>query len=266
VSWPVRTRICLECRAALSDGELCTWVRHTAVAPADPEERKKLARAVWGPDADRPRPRGLVAAILQLQPDTDPEARLLGASPVLAVPAPRMAAPRGPYGASEEPLWTSRTRYSGRVAAAAPSAPSPIAGTPCVAYGLWLLDPRADGSPVLLRDGASIAFDVELDDGRLARIAAGTIDLVATGAPQRRGKPGLARYLRHLDPDGPDRRRPSPLPFRQVREAILRPGDALTLLADLQPVPDARAAGTAYRDPAAGVLAPLGRIAIVPAG
>jgi hypothetical protein len=50
-----------------------------------------------------------------------------------------------------------------------------------------------------------------------------------------------------------------------VREAILRPGDPLSLLADLQTVPDARATGPAYREPAAGVLAPVGRIAIVPA-
>ena len=79
----------------------------------------------------------------------------------------------------------------------------------------------------------------------------------------RRRDRSLRDYLRHLDPEAPERRRPSPLPFREVREAVLAPGDPLSLLVELQPVPDARRqAGSAYREPAAGVLAPIGRIVI----
>ncbi len=268
MTWPVRTRICLECRAALSEGEHCTWVRHTAVAPADPAQRQRLAEAVWPAPVNLPpllTVRAVMARMRELLPL--PERTWSTSAPVLEVPPPpRLGdnpAPRVPRGASEEPLWTSRTRYTGRVSAVAATAPSPIAGTPCVAYGLWLLDPRADGSPVLLRDGASLGFDVDLDDGQVARIPAGTADLIAPGVRLPRDHPGLHGYLRHLDPDAPQLRPPSPLPFREVREAALRPGDELSLLVELQPVPDARrAAGSAYREPAAGVLAPVGRIAI----
>jgi hypothetical protein len=267
VTWPVRTRICLECRAALSEGEHCTWVRHTAVAPADPAQRQRLVAAVWRSDAgtepaiDLGGP--LARLLRQLAPSVDGPA----SSPVLEVPSPPRfgedAARRAPRGAGEEPLWTARTRYSGHVSQAAATAPSPVAGTPCVAYGLWLLDPRADGSPVLLRDGASLGFDVDLDDGQVARIPAGTADLIAPGVRLRRGDPGLRRYLRHLDAEAPQLRRPSPLPFREVREAVLAPGHQLSLLVELQPVPDARRpTASVYREPAAGVLAPVGRVVI----
>lgn len=267
MTWPVRTRICIECRAALSEGEHCTWVRHTAVAPADPAQRQRLVDAVWRSDAgtepaiDLSGP--LARLLRQLAPSVDGPA----SSPVFEVPPPPRfgedAARRAPRGAGEEPLWTARSRYSGRVSEAAATAPSPVAGAPCVAYGLWLLDPRADGSPVLLRDGASLGFDVDLDDGQVARIPAGTADLIAPGVRQRRRDASLRDYLRHLDPEAPERRRPSPLPFREVREAVLAPGDPLSLLVELQPVPDARRqAGSAYREPAAGVLAPIGRIVI----
>ncbi len=267
MTWPVRTRICLECRAALSEGEHCTWVRHTAVAPADPAQRRRLAEAVWSAAADARPPLTLGSAMARLLrffalPEAEP-----GKSPVLDVPPPPRfgddPARRVPRGAGEEPLWTARTRYTGRVSAGAGTAPSPIGGTPCVAYGLWLLDPRAEGSPVLLRDGASLGFDVNLDDGQVARIPAGTADLIATGVRVQGGHPGLQSYLRHLDPDAPQLRPPSPLPFREVREAVLAPGDELSLLVALQPVPDARRpSGSAYREPAAGVLAPVGRVAI----
>jgi hypothetical protein len=85
VSWPVRTRICLECRAALSDEEQCTWVRHTAVAPSDPAGREKLVEAVWRANGHE---RGAVGRMLHQKPRT-------------------------PHGASEEPLWTARATAAG---------------------------------------------------------------------------------------------------------------------------------------------------------
>ncbi|HKE17001.1 MAG TPA: hypothetical protein VKB80_19140 [Kofleriaceae bacterium] len=276
MSWPVRTRICLECRAALSDGEHCTWVRHTAVAPADPAGRRRLIEAVWRESTPRGGRPSLGAELARFLAGLIAAARPGSAStsPVVAVPAPlRWGADRGPFGASEEPLWTARARYTGRASAAAAAAPSPIAGTPCLAYGLWLLDRWADGSParwgagarraeVLLRDGACLDFEVELDDGRVARVPAGTAELVAPGARLRRDQPGLARYLEHLAVADPAGDSPAHLPFREVGEAVLRPGDAVALLVDLQPVPDARQAGSPYREASVGALVPVGRICI----
>jgi hypothetical protein len=274
VSWPVRTRVCIECRAALSDGEHCTWVRHTAVAPADPAGRRRLIEAVWRESTPRGGRPSLRAELARFVAGLLASSRTESTPPVHAVPRPlRWGADLGPFGASEEPLWTARARYTGRARAAAAGAPSPIAGTPCLAYGLWLLDRWADGSParwsaggagaeVLLRDGACLDFEVELDDGRVARIPAGTADLVAPGARLRRDEPGLARYLAHLSVADPAGDSPAHLPFREVGEAVLRPGDALTLLADLQPVPDMRHSGSPYREASVGALVPVGRICI----
>jgi hypothetical protein len=124
------------------------------------------------------------------------------------------------------------------------------------------LDPSVHGSasPVL---EVPLPPRLGLDDGQVARIPAGTADLIAPGVRLRRGDPGLRRYLRHLDAEAPQLRRPSPLPFREVREAVLAPGHQLSLLVELQPVPDARRpTASAYREPAAGVLAPVGRVVI----
>jgi hypothetical protein len=272
VSWPVRTRICLQCRAALSDGESCTWVRHTALNPTAHDQRERLVAAVWPPE-----PAGTVSEMLSEYrskrfadwsfPDETWFERQSIQPPIEVPPEPRPgpAPGRGPVGAAEAPLWTARVRYPGRVDPGAATAPSPIAGVDCVAYGVWLVDRHAEKSPVLLRDGAALGFDVELDDGRVARVPAGSVDFAGEGESRRlrRVRENLARYLGRLDPHWSAGRRGSHLPFSQVREAVLRPGDRLILRADLHVVPDPRAAaGSAYRVAAAAVLLPLGRVVI----
>jgi hypothetical protein len=272
--WPIRTRICLECRAALSDGEHCTWVRHTAVAPADPAGRQRLLEAVW-PAAARQPPLGQDVSSFRgwletkiLQPLSSPDWSSSRAPEYEVPPPPRLreGSWRTPRGASEEPLWTSRTSYRGRVIESADTLRSPIGHVPCVAYGLWLIDPRADGSPVLLRDGATLRFDVELDDGRAVRVPAGSADMVGPGVRVRARPSRLAEYLARLDPaPGAPRQGRSPLPFRRVHEAVLVPGDRFSLLADLESVADGRApARSAYREPAAAVLTPVGRVVLAP--
>lgn len=268
MSWPVRTRLCLECRAALSDGEACTWVRHTALSPSVPEQREQLVAAVWPSASSR-----------GVQDLFDGFARWLrgwialeqtglgspGSPPQVEVPrGPRIGADvvHGPFGAAEEPLWTASVRYPGRVASAARVAPSPIAGVDCAAYGVWLLDRHAERSPILLRDGAALGFDVELDDGRIARVPAGSVDVAGEGESRklRRVRANLARYLAGLAPQSWAGRRGSHLPFTEVREAVIRPGDRVLIRADLHAVPDPRATGSAYRVAAAAVLRPLGRV------
>jgi hypothetical protein len=269
VSWPVRTRICLECRTALSDGERCTWVRHTILSPSDPQEKQRLMEAVWPLGPPRPRPPlllelGMFVRTWFVGPplSTGDSLSIPGDVPP---PLDLRAGPRVPRGASEEPLWTARTRYAGRVADGAPTELSPLGGEPCVAYGIWLLEPKADGSPILLRDGATIGFDVALDDGRLARIPRASADLVGEGSrmSSTREEHRLRRYLDRLFPGRGRRGERSHLPFRDVREAVVKPGDRVRLLADLESVPDHRSAvGSAYRESAGAVLSPVGRVVI----
>jgi hypothetical protein len=202
VTWPVRTRLCAECRAALSDGEECIGFGHTPLAPGVPAERDRLLDQVWpGPES---------------------------------VPPGR----RGPRGAREAPLWAARPRHTGLVRGGAAVLPSPVGGEPCLAYGLWLIDRHANISPVFLRDGAALPFDVELDGGGIARVPAGSVDLSGWG---RRLEPWSAErvqeYLACIEPSGLGADRPV-VPFCEVREAVVRPDDRIAFLADLERVPD----------------------------
>jgi hypothetical protein len=178
-----------------------------------------------------------------------------------------------PLGASSEPMrGSSAPPLTGRVAAAR-LARSPLTDTPCAAFAVQFRHRRADGSPVTLRDGATIGFDIVADDGVTVRVAPGRVDLTAAGRRLDRFHPNIRRYLASIDPDG----RPSTpwqrilaaaftgrsqvgdaFPYTAVLQAVLRPGDRVRLHNPLTIAVDARGAAGDYRTPAPSHAAPQG--------
>ena len=259
--WPRRTRVCVQCRTALSAGETCTWIRHDVVDLSEPAGRAFFLEEVWGSPLEPPPPpslrdRALDALAELLSPGST--APLEGAPPSWGVRQP------DPRGAREEPLRATRTmRLSGRIAADAPTAPSPLSGAPCAIHGLRLLHAEADGSPLMLRDAATLEVAIDLADGCRVLLPRGTVDLDAPGRRRTRSAAAVESYLAVLDPFAPEHTVRPTFPHDEVREALLGPGDEVLLSGDLEPVPDPRAMrGGAYREAAATVLRPRGGVLV----
>ena len=154
-----------------------------------------------------------------------------------------------PYGARAAVTLGPSTGVIGTVVATE-TRPDPLSrGTWCVAFGLEL----AERGRVMLRDGATLGFDVALSTGERIRIPRG-ICVLGPGERVATDRAALELYLTRFDPD---RGEPDPFPCNRAALATLRPGDRVEVLNPLDRVADG-AAPVTYRESAGSVLVPRG--------
>jgi hypothetical protein len=241
--WPARDAICLDCRTALPAGQRC----HTVRSLRDPAERDALLETVWGPktlrrnlrDATRAGAIGGTSA-WAFDGCSSCDATDLGGGEALVVLLVvffaivviwlivRYAVDRHRQrsqilrakGALRGPRFT-RGGPQG-VIRATTTEPDPISGEQAVAFGVELRSARG----VMLRDGATLGFELDLDSGERIAIPAGAcvIDLAKA---TRTKAPEL--YISRLDPlraDGDDL---DPFPASDAKLVVLRPGDRVEL-------------------------------------
>lgn len=235
--FPPRTRICLDCRVTLTEGEACTWLSHQVAELAG--DCEPLVARVWGAPRAVDRAAYLRAFVL-------PE----------SLPAPVTVRERDrPQGAATLPMVpVNAIGLRGRIEEAATAAP-PVGRRRGVGFALELRHREAAGSPVMLRDGASAGFAVAGEDGRVLVVPPGCLRMEGSGPPVR-ARRQVEAHLRALAPDaGP----PSPFPWDEVRVAVLAPGDRVTVRATASVRPDPR--GTAgYREAPRSLLVASGAV------
>jgi hypothetical protein len=283
--WPRRTAICLDCRTALPAGLPCPAGHARTTSLVDRAGRERLMTEVWGPRDVRKQVRQaaragatssatgslfdcggcdfiggdlgevLIALVVLFAAGVLLWAIAKGIAALIrwwrARPRPNGAARPG-----AEPGYS--THRPGTVVPRAGLAADPVTGSPCVGFAA-ALEHRASlwRRPVtMLRDGASLGFDVVLDSGERVRIPPGPliVDLRATRAA-RVERLRLALYLGGLDavrPPADDDL--GPFHSNLVRAVQIRPGDRVEVLGAFEPRPAADCE-TGYRE-AACVLVP----------
>jgi hypothetical protein len=284
LSPPDRTAICLTCRTALLPGEGCDADPAHPVASLDGASgRDLLVDATWGPLEVRTSEArlalhsehavallavfGFLAGLFLLwliMPGIGP-LHLLGTALTMALfwgGGNQLLARRGsafPIGAPVLSLGDgSRLGLTG-VAIGAPGLESPASGARCLAWALELHFVGYWGDRTMYRDAITSGFEVELDDGRLARVAAGRIRLL--GPLQQvidLDNLSLEEHLSRVDREHPNRRAFDPLRYNVVAEAMLLAGDRVELMSRFEPEPTTRAMPTGYRDPAPSILVARG--------
>lgn len=139
---------------------------------------------------------------------------------------------------------------------------APIDQRPCVAFGLAITHHDRSlrrGPQTMLRDGATLGFEIELASGARARIPAGPCVLDLTAARPARPSLALARYLGAIDPQHGQVDDLEPFPCDHVDVAILAPGDRVEILSPVTSIADTSIAPATYRA-AAAILVPVGPV------
>lgn len=125
---------------------------------------------------------------------------------------------------------------------------APLSRIPCVAFAVTVRVAGSHGRDILLRDGYSVGFTLELDHGGTVAIPAGRVRIEGDGPWLRHETlaayvhvcaPWLAQHpaFAHVD--------------KSARELLLRPGDRVEVIADtVEAAPDPGAASGPYRDAA----------------
>lgn len=149
----------------------------------------------------------------------------------------------------------------GTIVAVGPLAAAPIDEQPCVAFGVRLIyerRPQRWGPQTMLLDGATLGFEVVLDSGARARIAAGrcTVEMDAARSPP---PSQLAGYLRTIDARRDDADDLDPFPCNRVELVTLAPGDRVEIVSPVRSIADGALAPVGYRD-AAAIVVPDGPV------
>ena len=291
---PSRTYVCLACRSLFGKGETCDGGKgHAVVDVGIKKGRRALVRAVWGESArlkakEVARAGGTGAGIGtagqaldcggcggcgDLGGAGDLGEVLIGILIVIAAAfvaialyfviksivlfvRRKMNEPRAKGALARPPELPAEGNLVGRVAGALELA-SPIAGEACLAYCVELVERRLVRRDVMLRDGMTCGFDVTLDDGRTVRVPAGRIHLEGSfDRASRSAKPSVEPYVQAIDTQRVMDEALPPIPFDEVGELVLGPGDHVEIAAEVDTVADPTRA-TGYRD-AAMALAPVG--------
>jgi hypothetical protein len=174
-----------------------------------------------------------------------------------------------PNGALRRPRLPAGGHHRGRVAVDASTVVG-LSGAAGVAHALRLRTGRFLHSDLMLVDGRSAGFLVQLEDGRQVRVPAGRVRL--QGPVKRERVVSRARAdlrVDRLDPLGQQLQSAEeldPIPYDRAGELVLRPGDPVELWGRLEPVVDPRAAHGGYRQPAASLLEPVGPFVLGLAG
>ena len=169
-------------------------------------------------------------------------------------------------GAQRAQLAAPSTGYVGTIVWRGPLLAAPIDQRPCVAFGLAITHhdhAQRRGAQTMLRDGATLGFEVALESGERARIPAGPCTLDLTTARPSRPSPALGRYLRTIDPQHGQVDDLEPFPCDHVDVATLAPGDRVEILSPVTSIADASIAAVTYRE-AAAIVVPVGPVQLRP--
>ena len=167
-----------------------------------------------------------------------------------------------PNGAPRRPARLAGHGPRGRIVAAGATLAAPLSGEACAAYGIRLDSKRFARGEVMLREAWTAGFEVELDDGTRARVPPGRVRF---DAPRGARQVDDARARRHVEALAPVHGADpleNPFPFDRAYEVILREGDRVELLGQLEPRADATVE-VGYRE-AAVVLMPTSVAALRP--
>jgi hypothetical protein len=293
--WPARSAICLDCRTVLPSGTACPHGKHRTASLRDPDGREALLCQVWGPRSLRARVReasrvggigGGGASLLNGCPGCDVldaadchvllvlvlaffaifALWLAGRWIFDAVRRWRFQRALHARGAQRDLPAAPPTGCIGTVLGRGPLLAAPIDERLCVAFGLAIT--HHDGSlrrgpQTMLRDGATLGFEIELDSGACARIPAGPCTLDLTAARPARPSPRLDRYLRTIDPQHGQVDDLEPFPCDHVDVTTLAPGDRVELLSPIASIADSSLAPVTYRE-AATIVVPVGPVRLRP--
>jgi hypothetical protein len=268
--WPKRDAICLDCRSVVTGR--CPAGPHRVQRISDAEGREALVSEVWGPKSLRLRAlqaaragaigSGSVSLLdacsgCDLPLDGESFVGILVVFAVIGVlwfaiklvgdllrrRKRRLAA----NGARRRGLQIGPA--TGRIGTiiSRDVATAPL-GTRCVAFSTQLMQ----RSTVMLRDAATIGFEVLLDTGEHVRVPAGVCAIDMTRAPRIEAIDGYLRLIDPLRVNGEDF---DPFPHDRAVGRILVPGDRVEVLGRLIPTADG-AAGGGYRELAHTVLIP----------
>jgi hypothetical protein len=288
-TWPPRPVVCLDCRSALPGGVPCPAGHPRAVELASVSGRERLLCEVWGSPFRRQRLRAMCRTGAGTSGggmlfdgcsgldwiDGDLGSILMAIVLLFALGCLLWAAATGiaalvrwwrsrlePTGALWPPAGAGPpTGRTGTVVAHGALAPAPLTWTRSVGFGA-LLEHRSRlwRQPVTtLCDGASLGFDVLLDDGGRVRIPPGALLVDVTNA--RRVRPDrllLAHYLAELDPQRDAASDLDPFPANRARTVAIQPGDRVEVLGPLEPRADPTAPSAGYREPASSTLIATG--------
>lgn len=270
---------CLDCRTALHDDDVCDANKdHRVVRLNQRGAHEELVAVAWGAASVRESERamaqrsdqalvlltgfilatGLLGVWLITSALTLPHivGVMIVAMGVLFGGAYTLRRNRNfPVGGT--PLLEGRTGGAGGEVTGRPNVYSPATATLCVAYGIELHLEGDGADRVMYRDGFTCGFDVELDDGSLARVPPGRIRIVGD---MRQAidldNPELEAYLAEVDsrraPDSPY----DPFRYNVVYEAVVLPGDRIELLSTFEPRVAANAPAPLYRKSMPSVLWP----------
>jgi hypothetical protein len=134
--------------------------------------------------------------------------------------------------------------------------PDPLTRRSCSAYAAELEDTHG----IMLRDCATIGFDVELVTGETVRVPPGLIAIDMERASEV--APDLDVYRERIDPLRSTTMDLEALPGDGVRLQLVQPGDAVEFLGEVERVPVSAPAG--YRDSPPSVLVPRGLVRLRP--
>ena len=289
-----RTAVCLTCRTALFPGEACDGdLAHEVVMLDRSDGRQQLVEAAWGPlevrrrEAPPPIPSERAMALmlmvavvlvsigvaLALPGATAGPLHFIAAAVVMTLfgggvhlltTRHRDAFPVGGRhllgdGGAGDVEPTSLALGMRGVATGHSALESPATGSECLAFAVELHLVGYWGDSVMYRDAVTCGFDILLSDGRIARVPAGRVRLIA---PMRQvidvENAALEAYLRGVDPQHEPSSVLDPLRFNVVTEATLLLGDHVELLSRFEPEVNVKAAPTGYREPASTLLAARG--------
>ncbi len=169
-------------------------------------------------------------------------------------------------GAQRELPAASPTGWIGTIVSHGPLHAAPIDERPCVAFGLTII--QSDGSPqrssqTMLRDGATIGFEIALDSGEHARIPSGPCVLDMATARRAQPSPQLDDYLRTIDLQHGRGDDLELFPCDHVEVATLEPGDRVEILSPMTAVANPSTAPVTYRE-AAALVVPAGPVRLRP--
>jgi hypothetical protein len=280
-----RLNVCIDCRTLLGPKEYCDGgPKHRVVALTNRGGRQTLLNEVWGPPSIRRRAKQLakaggggagVGGLLEGCGGLDACGGCEGASgggEILAVIGIILIAvvvvvllawlimkivewirayqnrPKPNGGVVRPASLGRRPGPYGRVIGAAAML-GPATSTECVAWALDLRSKRFLGTDLMLRDGETAGFEVQLDDGTTARIPKGRIRI--EGPHKRLSRDDATNvdlFVKTLAPiDDPDDEGLDPFPYEVVEETVIKPGDRVRLFGEFAREVDPNAAA-GYRE------------------
>jgi hypothetical protein len=280
--WPARTVICLECRATFTDIDEPHVHPYQLVSLRKSWERKRLISQVWGAVTTRRRfsPRrmllsitlggaalgGLAAVFVPMLGVGGPATAGAGLLVMLVAQAlrntervlPEIELIEERQRAHPLPGSPAQPRLAGGSAIVATvdpgkTVPSPLTGVAAVAFGV-ILSAGDHDTGKLLRDGATLGFSLTTLDGDTIEIPAGSIEIIAHGAPQPVTEARIEAYLDSLDPLRLESNDDDPFSsYEHIAEIAVRPGDHVAVHNPIKRVAFASEGG--YRQAARQVFA-----------